>query len=321
MLTTALYKPSFWFRNTHINTIFSGRYRHVPMPNYRRERVTTTDDDFVNVDWVDNGSERVVILVHGLGGHSRRHHIMGLANAFTAIGYDVAAFNFRGTGEESNNRLKSYHSGDTGDLRVVIQQIIDSNKYKSINLVGYSLGGNVILKYLGEEHLSLSKLIKKAAVMSVPCELKDSSERMKKWDNKIYLYNFFKTLKPEAIEKDKRFPGVFDLKKTLAASNFFEFDDAFTAPINGFRDAIDYYGQSSSLYFLDWLTIPTYMLQAEDDTFLSDTSFPRELAENHPLLHLEISKYGGHVGFYRKSKDGRSWAELRICAFIDGKVN
>ncbi len=321
MLTNALYKPRFWFKNTHINTIYAGRYRKISMPNYERERFILPDGDFVNLDWVHNQSERLVIVVHGLGGHSQRHHVMGLANIFTDAQYDVLALNCRGAGDEENDSIKTYHSGASDDLRAVIQYVIDHKKYKSINLVGYSLGGNIILKYLGEQHLEVPKVIRRAAVMSVPCELSDSSQKMKSWNNKIYIWNFFKTLKPIAVAKDKRFPGHFDLKKVLAARNFEEFDEAFTAPANGFESALHYHKSCSSLYFLDKITIPTYLLQAEDDTFLSDTSIPRSLADNHPFLHLEVSKYGGHVGFARRSKaDPYSWAELRLRAFIDGTV-
>jgi uncharacterized protein len=158
--------------------------------------------------------------------------------------------------------------------------------------------------------------------MSVPCELSDSSNKMKSWNNKMYIWNFFRTLKPTAIEKSKRFPGHFDLQKALDSHNFEEFDEAFTAPVNGFESAKHYHNSCSSLHFLDKITIPTYLLQAEDDTFLSDTSIPRALAEKHPFLHLEVSKYGGHVGFARKSsEDPYSWAEIRFRAFIDGMVN
>ena len=319
MFKIANYKPTFWFKNTHINTIYAGRYRKIKMPHYQREKFTLPDGDFINLDWVDNDLKRIVVIVHGLGGHSQRHHVMGLANVFTAAAYDVLAINCRGAGDEPNDTIKTYHSGASDDLSAVIQYVIAKNKYDTIQLVGYSLGGNVILKYLGEQHTNLSKLIRRAAVMSVPCELSDSSQKMKSWNNKVYIWNFFKTLKPTAIEKSKRFPGHFDLKKTLSATNFEEFDDAFTAPVNGFESALHYHKSCSSLYFLDKITIPTYLLQAEDDTFLSKSSFPVEIAKQHPFLHLEVSKYGGHVGFSQTSDSGYSWAEQRFLDFIAGE--
>ena len=316
MFSIASYQPTFWFRNTHINTLYGAVFRKMPKPKYVRERYTLPDGDFLNLDWVEQGSKQLVIVVHGLDGDSSSHHVMGMANVFLAANYDVLAFNFRGAGKELNNYLKGNHSGETDDLRTVIQSVIHKNKYIAINLVGYSLGANVILKYLGEESSSISNIIKKAAVVSVPCQLGDSSRQMKSWASMAYMWYFLRTLKPIAKAKAKQFPGHFDLKKVLAAHSFVAYDTAFTTPIYGFENVTDYYQTASSLEYLSKINIPTYILQAEDDTFLSKSSFPISIAENHDFVHLEVSKYGGHVGFSQRNKHGFSWSELRIRAFI-----
>jgi uncharacterized protein len=317
MLSTASYKPSFWFRNAHINTLFGAVFRKMPVPKYSREQYTLPDGDFLNLDWLKQQSKQLVIVIHGLDGDSSSHHVMGMSNVFFANHYDVLAFNFRGAGKEINKYLKGNHSGETDDLRTVIQYIIHQNKYTSINLVGYSLGANVILKYLGEESKSISNVIKRAAVVSVPCQLGDSSQQMKSFASLAYMWYFLRTLKPIAIEKAKRFPGNFNLKKVLSSHTFVAYDTAFTTAIYGFENVTDYYQKASSLDYLAQISIPTFILQAEDDTFLSKTSFPIELAKQHEYVHLEVSKYGGHVGFSQRNKEIGSWSELRIRDFID----
>jgi predicted alpha/beta-fold hydrolase len=318
MLSFAAYKPTFWFRNAHINTLFGAVFRRMPVPKYVRERYSLPDGDFLNLDWLKQQSKQLVIVIHGLDGDSSSHHVMGMSNVFSAAQYDVLAFNFRGSGQELNKYLKGNHSGETDDLRTVIQYIIQQNKYTSINLIGYSLGANVILKYLGEEHLNISSVIKRAAVVSVPCELGDSSRQMKSWASLAYMWYFLRTLKPIAIKKSTLFPGHFDLKKVLQSHTFVAYDTTFTTPVYGFESVTDYYQQASSIGYLSRISIPTFILQAEDDTFLSKTSFPIDIAKQHPFVQLEISKYGGHVGFSERNGNVGSWAELRIRDFIDG---
>lgn len=315
------YNAPWYLRNTYLQTMYAGRFRkvHLPLP-YQRERIETSDGDFLDLDWLNNDNKRIVIIAHGMGGNAERTHVKGLAKAMFDIGYDVLAINFRGSTSETNRLFRTYHSGETGDLRFVIQKVIDSKKYESINLSGYSMGGNVILKYLGEENERLSPLIRRAAVMSVPCDLVGCEVEMNTLKNKLYLWNFNIGLRQMLYPKAEGFPDKITRKQINKASNFTDFANIYVAPAFGFKDADDYHDKASSISYLDKITIPTLLLQAKDDTILSESCFPHAIAEEHPYLTLEVSKHGGHVGFVRLNKDGYSWAELRLRAFIDGKV-
>ena len=303
------YKPPYFLFNKHLETIYPALFRKVSLPPFRRERITTPDDDFLDLDWLTNGSSRLVIISHGLEGNSQRPYIRGMARAFFNNKYDVLAWNYRGCGEEMNRQLRFYHSGATDDLDVVVKHA--ASRYKTIFLVGFSLGGNVTLKYLGEKG---ANAIVGAATFSVPLNLRSSCEKISTRENYIYARRFLKSLKNKVISKSKIMKGL-DLAGIQQIANLKTFDDRYTAPLHGFKDAITYYESCSSLYFLKNIRVPTLVVNAKNDPFLDEGCYPTDV--NNPYVQFEYTDHGGHVGFSMFNQNGLYWSELRALRFAE----
>jgi len=299
--------------NAHLQTIYPSLFRNVKV-NWSRERITTTDNDFLDIDWLKQDSKRLVIISHGLEGNSRRAYVNGMANAFYKNGFDVLAWNYRGCSEEINRQLRFYHSGATDDLDHVVKFAI-SRDYDEINLVGFSLGGNLTLKYLGEQGDSISSHCKKAAVFSVPMHLHSSCIQLSRSSNWIYSQRFLRSLKKKIIAKAKLYPEL-DVSNLKNVTSLLEFDDQYTAPLHGFKDAIDYYTKSSSLHFLSNIKVPVLIVNALNDPFLSKECYPIHDLKHHPHVIFETTKEGGHCGFASFNENGVYWSEQRALNFI-----
>lgn len=292
------YHPSLLFRNGHISTIYSGIVRRVPPLPYKRERLELEDGDFLDLDWTyANGeSKKVVILLHGLEGDARRPYMAGSALLLNAYGYDVCSINLRGCSGESNRLFRSYHSGATEDLHAVVCHISAHLAYAEIFIKGFSLGGNLCLKYLGEGR-KLSQQLKAAVAISVPCDLHSSLLQLMSAKNLLYARRFRKHLVGKLWLKEKSFPELIskaDIKKIRTLKDF---DDIYTSRAHGFGDAMDYYQKCSSRQFLPNIPLPTLIINAKNDSFLGPECYPVEEARANPHLYLEIPAYGGHVGF------------------------
>jgi uncharacterized protein len=321
-ITKSSYRAPWYLQNAHLQTMYAGAIRNVEIPPYSRQRIETPDGDFLDLDWLKKrNNKNLAIVTHGMCGNSTRVHVKGLVKALFDAGFDVLALNFRGSSGEPNRSFKIYHSGETNDLRHVIQQVIHENKYQSIILSGYSLGGNVILKYLGEEGEKLHHTIKRAAVMSVPCDLAGCDEMMEKWTNRHYLWNFNKGLRDLLWSKAERFPDLLTKAALKKAKTLQAFGNLYITKAFGFKDADDYNVRASSKPYLHNIKIPTLLLQAKDDPILSESCFPYEIAAQHPYLTLEVAPHGGHVGFVQFQKNKFSWAELRLLAFVQENMN
>lgn len=307
------YLPPFFLFNPHLETIFPALLRRVVLAPYRRERISTPDDDFLDLDWLQKDSDKIVIISHGLEGSSNRSYIKGMAKALHANGLDVLAWNFRGCSGEMNRQLRFYHSGATDDLHTVIDHVMALRRYKSIFLVGFSLGGNITLKYLGERRVS--PFIRKAVVFSVPMDLKTSCEKISRRVNRVYSNRFVRSLKRK-IRIKSQMRNDLDTSKLTRIKTLTEFDDAYTAPLHGFRDAKDYYEQCSSIRFVKSIQTPTLIINTSNDPFLSQECFPAALLENHSYVKLEILSRGGHVGFTQFNKNGLYWSEQRALEFL-----
>ena len=309
------YQPPFWSKNGTVATVFSGLYRKVDGVIQKRERISTRDDDFLDLDWsyAETHSKSVIILLHGLEGHGQRPYITGSAKLFNANGIDACAVNFRSCSGEDNKYYYSYHSGATDDLEDVIFHCIQQKKYEHIYIKGISLGGNITLKYLGEERI-IPEQIKAAIAVSVPCDLSASAEMLHKFRNKPYAINFLNHLKEKLYRKAVNFPKKINLNTIKAIKTLYDFDEIYTSKAHGFTDAQDYYKKCSSRQFTPQIKIPTLLINALNDTFLSKECFPKEEAKNNKNFFLEISKYGGHVGFI--SKDNIYYNERRALEFI-----
>ncbi|MDH5610769.1 MAG: alpha/beta fold hydrolase, partial [Cyclobacteriaceae bacterium] len=232
------YKSPGWLFNGHLQTVIPAMMRSAPLKKpYTRIRIATPDDDFLDLDTLVTGSRSVVVLSHGLEGNSSRAYMTGMANAMVAGGHDVVAWNFRGCSGEMNRQPVLYHSGATHDLQTVIDHI--GERYDEIYLVGFSLGGNLTLKYLGETARSFR--IKKAVVFSVPLDLKAGAEHLARPSNYLYQRRFLRSLDQKIRAKQKQFPGL--LQNPTDVATIFDFDDRYTAPLHGFGGAVDYYAR------------------------------------------------------------------------------
>jgi uncharacterized protein len=289
----------------------------VKLQPYTRERIQTPDDDFLDLDWLRQGSENLVIISHGLEGSSDRAYIKGMARVFFNNRYDTLAWNYRGCSGEMNRQLRFYHSGATEDFNTVIDHAIDNKKYTNIFLVGFSLGGNMTLKFLGEK--PPRKEVKKAVAISVPMDLQTSCEKISAPGNWIYSRRFLKSLKAKVIQKSKQMKGL-DASDLDKISTLSQFDDRFTAPLHGFKNANHYYQQCSALGFLDGIKTPTLIINTQNDPFLSKECFPVEKLKDHPNVRLEILLRGGHVGFTQFNKNGLYWSEQRAFEFIHNGI-
>jgi uncharacterized protein len=302
------YVPPFFLFNAHLETIFPSLLRRVTIIPYTRERIDTPDNDFLDLDWLKQGSKKLVIISHGLEGNSTRSYVKGMAKAFYATGYDVLAWNYRGCSEEMNRQLRFYHSGATDDFDLVVRHAINTGRYDQINLIGFSLGGNLTLKYLGEAERN--PVIHKAIVFSAPVHLQSSCEKISIPSNRIYAQRFLRSLKNKILTKATLMNGL-DTKPLSGVKTIKEFDDTYTAPIHGYHDAREYYQKNSSIYFLSGIKIPTLIVNTQNDPFLSRECFPVEEVKNHAFVRLEIPLRGGHVGFALFNKTGLYWSEQR----------
>jgi len=285
-----------------------------------RFRIDTPDGDFLDLDLSSVASRRVAVILHGLEGDSHRSYIKGMAKAVNRRGWDALAVNFRGCGGTPNRRPRMYHSGETDDLAAVMNYVVTGGAYDIAALVGFSLGGNVILKYLGEQGADYPPVIRAATTISVPCDLKACSVRLGEPGNRMYSHRFLKLLRRKISVKARVNPEAVSEAKFKDIKTLKDFDDRYTAPLHGFKDADDYYAQSSSLGFLKSIRVPTLLLNARDDPFLGTPCFPVEDARANPHLFLETPEHGGHVGFMAFNRDGEYWSETKAGSFLESIV-
>lgn len=311
------YNPSLFFKNGHFSTIYSGLVRKVDGVVQKRERLQLQDGDFLDLDWshAQNPSSKVVILLHGLEGNAQRAYITGSARTFNAAGFDACAVNFRGCSGETNLTYRSYHSGATEDLVAVIHHLLETKSYPEIYIKGFSLGGNMALKYLGEATRIPSE-IKGAVAVSVPCSLHSSLRQLLMPKNVLYAMRFKKHLVQKLRDKQKLFPEKItdsDIKNVITLKDF---DDIYTSRAHGFKDAQDYYEKCSSLQFLPKIKVPALIINAQNDSFLGPECYPFREAEENQDLYLEVPQYGGHVGFF--APKNLYYTEKRALNFLSG---
>lgn len=309
------YQPGFPFTSGHINSVYSHFARRSESATYTRQRITTPDDDFLDIDLIKNGNDKLIILCHGLEGSSDSTYIKEYANAFYSLGFDIAAVNYRGCSGEMNRLPRVYHSGSSDDIHTVVQQI--GAFYKTIDLIGFSLGGNMCLKYMGEQVFSIPANVRSCVAVSPPTDLEASCYQIMKWQNWFYEKRFIVSLIDKLKQKAVQFPKQINIDDIDKAKNIFLIDDLFTAPIHGFDGAKDYYNKCSSKQFLPSITHPSLIITSVDDPFLAIEAIPYKEAELNPNIYLYPCKYGGHVGFHQKG-DKQSWMLEKSIGFILG---
>lgn len=309
------YNPGFIYKSGHFQTVFPTLFRKVEGIKYRRERIETDDDDFIDLDYSETGSANsAVIICHGLEGSSDRAYMRGMAAVFNSANIDAVCYNYRGCSGVMNRQLRMYNAGATDDLDIVVQHVLSEKKYKSLTLTGFSLGANLVLKYGGEHSSSINSRIKSIIALSAPCDLHNSSIELHKIKNYLYQKRFIMMLKEKVELKKKDFPELEKINLN-SIKTLWTFDDLITAPLHGFKDAMDYWTKSSSAPLLSEIRIPALILNAIDDPILGKKCFPFEEAEKSKTLFLEASKQGGHVGFMSGSKDPVYYSEKRALEF------
>lgn len=308
--------PPFFYLNGHFETVIPSVTRKFKDVVYDREQIETPDDDFLNLDWIRNGSDKLLVISHGLEGGSDRQYVQAMAKLFSSNGWDILAWNNRSCNGEMNRQRILYHHAASYDLRTVVDHALKSGGYKEISLVGVSLGGGQTLRYLGEESkFGLPSQVKKAAVISVPCSLPESVDTLSLKRNKIYERRFLKKLKDKITRKAAQYTDI-DITKLDKVNTLEAFDEIYSAPLHGFSSRAEFYVHCNPFPYISQISRDLYILNALNDPLLVGNCYPYELAEQMPNLYLETPERGGHVGFAVSGQEF-TYSELRTLEFFD----
>lgn len=306
----------FWQSNGHLQTLAPGILRRVQGIDYQRERIETSDDDFLDLDWIITpGNKKLVVITHGLEGNSGAQYVKGTAKLFFQNGWDALAWNCRSCSGEMNRQFRMYHHGDTEDISAVINHALKTRGYESVVLVGYSMGANISMKFLGTQGQKLPKQVKAAAVFSAPCDIRAGADVLDRWDNALYKFRFMRDLYHKIKVKAIQHPGKIDISNFKKVRYWRDFDEYFSAPISGYASAADFHQQASAKNFLAGIKTPTLLVSALNDPILTPECFPIAIARNHPYFHLELTSGGGHCGFQAKGDKTFFWSERRALEF------
>ena len=337
------YRPAWWVPGAHAQTLYGkvvrqSRHAPPPDPRYRTERWDTPDGDFVDVVRLDVGSHAPrLVLLHGLEGGERSHYVQGLFAQARRRGWGMDLLIHRSCGEEMNRQRRFYHSGETSDLALVVARIAAEQPDRPLVLAGVSLGGNVLLKYLGERGPRAEGLtdaaadpdpvppnVRGAVAISVPYDLARGSRHVNQGFARLYEWNFLRSLVGKVEQKLAVYPDLVDRERLARLRTLWDFDDLLTAGVHGFAGAEDYYAQSSSLGYLTRIRVPSLLLSAVDDPFLPAEVLDevRRAADVNGCLTLEFHGRGGHVGFVGGRVPWRPdyYAERRVFEWAQGKV-
>jgi uncharacterized protein len=319
------YRAAWWLRNAHAQTIWGRFARRPPRIPIRRECLPTGDGDALELHHVDARVDAPrVLLLHGLEGSVHSHYVGGILSQAHERGWGASLLVFRGCGEQANVARRFYHSGETEDVALMFSALAARYPQSIWFAVGVSLGGNVLLKWLGESGATGAKRIHAAAAISVPFDLEAGARHISRGFSRVYDRSFLRSLRRKALVKLSRYPDLFDRDRLARAKTVYDFDEAVTAPVHGFAGAHDYYEKSSSLRYLDGIRAPTLLLSAADDPFLPREVLARtrDRAAKNSALTVEFQKMGGHVGFVGGRWPWRPsyYAELRVFRFFEHAI-
>lgn len=308
------FRSAWWLPGAHLQTVWPFLFRRRRMPVFTWERVELPDGDFLDLAWCGSGPN-ICIVLHGLEGCYQSHYAPGLMQALSRAGWRVVMLHFRGCSGEPNRLDRSYHSGETGDLAYVLKLLAEREQPAALTAVGFSLGGNVLLKYLGETGTAAK--LHAACAVSVPFDLAIGALRLERGLSRLYQWWLIQSLQRKIRTKFSQRDCPLELDRLKHHNTFRKFDTAVTAPLHGFRDADDYYRRCSSRPFLKSITVPTLILHALDDPFLGPMGVP-DADELAPTVRLELSRQGGHVGFVggRLPWQAEYWLDQRISDFF-----
>lgn len=321
MIVASRFRPAWWARNRHLQTAYQNLLRRRPVLRVRRERLALDDGDFIDLDWLDADSQTdspgpIVLLLHGLEGSIESKYARGLMQSLARAGMRPVLMHFRGCSGEANRLRRGYHSGVSEDLQRVVDHLRRQKPDATLAAVGYSLGGNVLLKWLGERRADAELLT--AVAVSVPFRLSLCARSINQGSSRIYNAFLMRRMRDSYRRKfHTRDDAPFPLDALNSLKTFHDFDNAITAPLHGFENAEAYYQACSSIHYLRDIRVPTLILHALDDPFMTPEAVPTE-QELSPSVRLELSRHGGHVGFVagRWPWRPRWWLEERITAYL-----
>lgn len=307
----------WWLPGAHLQTIYP-LLRKPPPLALRRQQLETPDGDFLELDWLDRAPDNAPLLVlfHGLEGSSNSHYARSLLHACRQKGWRCVVVHFRGCSGRPNRLARAYHSGDSAEIGWIIESLAAHRNGAPLFAAGVSLGGNALLKWLGEQEQAAQCWLDAAVAICPPLDLTISGHALSRGFNRIYTHHFLGTLKPKALEKLARFPGLFERERLLRARTLHAFDDVFTAPVHGFAGADDYWLRASSRPWLRGIRLPTLLLTTANDPFVPAQALPSAAERSQQLRHEHMSS-GGHVGFVTGSFPGTlDWLAQRTLGFV-----
>lgn len=303
------FEPAWWAWNTHVHTVVASQLTRVEKPDHTQAEIPTPDNDFLEIDVCRVDTEKpVVALFHGLEGSTDRHYIANLMGTLKEKGFSSAALNFRGCGSRMNDQRRFYHSGETQDYRTFFEWISRNFPDKDIYAIGYSLGANALVKYLGEE--GSQSLVKRAVAVSPPYDLKEGSLRMQHGFNRIYEIRFLKTLVEKLELKRQKFPDM----PRFHGNTIYDFDDQVTAKLHDFEGADDYYHQCSSKHFYGDVKADLLVIHSKEDTLCPIEFAPVSVMEENTYIQTCFTDEGGHVGFLSQEP---GWLYRVILQWLD----
>ncbi|MTI40773.1 YheT family hydrolase [Fulvivirga lutimaris] len=310
------YKSPFWLRNGHLATIIPSTFRQVEDVAYERERIITEDNDFLDIDWLKNDSDKLVVISHGLEGSSERPYVKGMAKYFAQHGWEVVAWNCRSCSGEINKTSRFYHHGATDDLDTVIKHALKAKDYKTVALVGFSMGGSLTTKYISERGSTIADNIMGGVAFSMPVSLKSSVDALSTSSIKFYQKRFLKKLEIKVKTKAEKYPELVQYNGFEHIKSFIDFDNEYTAPLHGFKDAFDFYEKASAGKYMHETQRPILFCNALNDPFLGEACYPFQECRNSEFLYLETPDHGGHVGFTLPNSEV-NYMEVRALEFLE----
>ncbi|MEW6314560.1 MAG: hydrolase [Pseudomonadota bacterium] len=321
-MTRSTYRAPAWLPGGHLQTLYAALMLRPPCVAYRRERWDTPDGDFIDLDWVDgNANTPLLVLFHGLEGNAQGHYARALMHAVMARSWRGVVVHFRGCGGTPNRLARAYHSGDSAEIDWVLCRLKAVSASAPLYAAGVSLGGNALLKWLGEQGGAAMDIVTAAVAVSAPLDLHAAGSALERGMSRLYTWHFLRSLKPKSLAKLARHPELlkmFDAGAVRSAHTLREFDDVVTAPLHGFKSYADYWTRASSKPLLHHIAVPTLLVNARNDPFLPQTALPHA-HEVSPSVNLEFPAQGGHVGFVSGAFPGRfDWLPQRMLAFFDG---
>jgi predicted alpha/beta-fold hydrolase len=318
------YVAPVWLPGGNVQTIYPFLLRSLTMSSYRRERLELDDGDFIDIDWLDNSIDTpLVILFHGLEGGSSSHYARSIMGLLQELGWRGAVVHFRGCSGTPNRLPRAYHAGDSEEIDRILHKIRERDQSFGSNAqlyaVGISLGGNALLKWLGEQGKQACHVIDGAVTVSAPLDLIAAGKALDSGFNRFYTQHFLSTLKKKALEKLDRFPGLFDATAVAECATLYQFDNLVTAPLHGFSNTDEYWTLSSSKPWLKYIQVPTLIINARNDPFMPSSVLPAQ-ADVSCAVTLEFPAQGGHVGFLSSPFPGKlTWLPERVIRFFDNQ--